>query len=74
MESSETQQLEDKQVARRVCGTSVRKGKRSLLACQTRCKCSMETTRYSVEVKLDVMAMKLVESLIVREVTVIGQR
>ena len=30
----------------------VRKGKRSLLACHTRCKCSMETTRNSVKVKV----------------------
>ena len=42
----------------------VRKGKRSLLASHTRCKCSMETTHNSVKV------MKLVESLIGREVTV----
>ena len=30
----------------------VRKGKHSLLACHTCCKCSMETTRNSVKVKL----------------------
>ena len=30
----------------------VRKGKRSLLASHTRCKCSMETTHNSVKVKL----------------------
>ena len=28
----------------------VRKGKRSLLTCHTRCKCSMETTRNSVKI------------------------
>ena len=48
----------------------VRKGKRSLLASHTRCKCSMETTHNSVEVKLGIKVMKLVESLIGREVTV----
>ena len=30
----------------------VRKGKRSLLACQFHCKCSMETTHISVKVML----------------------
>ena len=48
----------------------VRKGKRSLLASHTRCKCSMETTHNSVKVKLGIKVMKLVESLIGREVTV----
>ena len=48
----------------------VRKGKRSLLACYTRCKCSMETTHNSVKVKLGIKVMKLVESLIGWEVTV----
>ena len=51
----------------------VRKGKRSLLACHTRCKCSMETTRNSVKVKLGIKVMKSVESLIGWEVTVTGQ-
>ena len=32
----------------------VRKGKRSLLACHTRCKCSMEATHNSVKVKLGI--------------------
>ena len=32
----------------------VRKGKRSLLASHTRCKCSMETTHNSVKVKLGI--------------------
>ena len=48
----------------------VRKGKRSLLACHTRCKCSMETTRNSVKVKVGIKVMKLVERLIGCEVTV----
>ena len=48
----------------------VRKGKRSLLASHTRCKCSMETTHNSVKVKLGIKVMKLVDSLIGREVTV----
>ena len=48
----------------------VRKGKRSLLASHTRCKCSMETTHNSVKVKLGTKVVKLVESLIGREVTV----
>ena len=50
----------------------VRKGKRSLLASHTRCKCSMETTHNSVKVKLGIKVMKLVESPIGREVT-LGQ-
>ena len=48
----------------------VRKGRRSLLASHTRCKCSMETTHNSVKVKLGIKVMKLVESLIGWEVTV----
>ena len=48
----------------------VRKGKRSLLASHTRCICSMETTHNSVKVKLGIKVMKLVESLIGREVNV----
>ena len=42
----------------------VRKGKRSLLTCHTRCKCSMEITHNSVKVKLGIKVIKLVESLI----------
>ena len=45
-------------------GPGVRKGKHSLLASHTRCKCSMETTHNSVKVKLGIIVMKLVESLI----------
>ena len=48
----------------------VRRGKRSLLACHTRCKCSLETTHNSVKVKVGIKVMKLVESLIGLEVTV----
>ena len=51
-------------------GPSVRKGKRYLLACHTRCKCSMETTKNSMKVKIAINVMKLVESLISWEVTV----
>ena len=40
--------LEHKQVPKRGTQPGVRKGKRSLLACHTRRKCSMETTRNSV--------------------------
>ena len=39
-----SQQLEHKQVAQWGTEPGVRKGKRSLVACHTRCKCSMETT------------------------------
>ena len=48
----------------------VRKGNRSLLACHTRCKCSIETTHNSVKVKVGIKVMKLVESLNGWEVTV----
>ena len=48
----------------------VRKGKRSLLASRTHCKCSMETTHNSVKVNFGIKVMKLVESLIGWEVTV----
>ena len=48
----------------------VRKGKRSLLACHSRCKCSMETTHNLVKVKLGIKVFKLLESLIGWEVTV----
>ena len=52
----------------------VRKGKRSLLASHIRCICSMETTHNSVKVKFGIKVMKLVESLIGREVIVhVGQ-
>ena len=68
-----SQQLEHKQVPKRGTEPGVRKGKRSLLACHTRCKCSIETTRNSVKVNLVIKVIKLVESLISWEVTVTGQ-
>ena len=49
------------------------KGKRSLLTYNTRCKCSMETTRNAGKAKLGIKVMKLVESVIGLEVTVTGQ-
>ena len=47
--------------------------KRSLLACHTHCKLSMETTWNWVKVKLGIKVMKLVENLIGWEVNVSGQ-
>ena len=66
-----SQQLEHKQVPKWGTEPGVRKGKCSLLACHTRCQCSMETTRNSVKVKVGIKVMKLVESLIGWEVTVV---
>ena len=68
-----SQQLEHKQVPKRGREPGVRKGNRSLLACHTRCKYSMDTTRNSVKDKLGIMVMKLVESLLGWEVPVTGQ-
>ena len=65
-----SQQFEHKQVPKWGTEPGVRKGKRSLLACHTRCKCSMETTRNSVKVKVGIKVIKLVESLIGWVVTV----
>ena len=65
-----SQQLEHLQVPKWGTEPGVRKGKRSLLASHTRCKCSMETTHNSVKVKFGIKVMKLVESLIGRDVTV----
>ena len=59
-----SQQLEHKQSPKRGTEQGVQKGKRSLMACHTRCKCSMETTNNSVKVKLGMKVMKFVESLI----------
>ena len=42
----------------------VGKGKRSMLARHTRCKCSMETTDNAVEVKVGINVMKWVNRLI----------
>ena len=67
-----SQQLEHKQVPKRK-EPGVQKGKRSLLVCNTRCKCSMETIRDSVKVKLGIKVMGLVESLIGTKVTVTGR-
>ena len=52
-----SQQLEHKSPKGRT-EPGVREGKRSLLKCHTRCKCSMETTRYSVKVKLCIRVIK----------------
>ena len=65
-----SQQLEHKQVPKRGTEPGVRKGKLSLLARNTRCKCSMETTHNSVKFKLGIKVMKSLESLIGWEVTV----
>ena len=46
-----SQQFEHKQVPKLGTEPGVRKGKLSLLACHTRCKCSIETTRNSVKFK-----------------------
>ena len=45
----------------------------SMLACDTRCKCSMETTHFSVKVKLGYEVLKLVKSLFCLEVKVTGR-
>ena len=58
-----SQQLEHKEVPKREMEPGVRKGKYSLLASHTRRKYSMETTHYSVMVKVGIKVMKLVESL-----------
>ena len=65
-----SQQLEHRKVPKMGTEPGVRKGKRSLLASHTRCKCSMETIHNSMKVKLGIKVMKLVESLIGWEVTV----
>ena len=67
-----SQQLEHKQVPKRGTEPSIRKGKRSMLACHTRCKCSMETTHNEVKLGIKVI-IKLVEGVNSLEVTV-GQR
>ena len=66
------QQLENEQVPK---GTElgVPKGKRPLMACHTRCQCSIETTSNSMKVKLGIKFMKLVKSLIDWKVTVTGR-
>ena len=59
--SHQSQQLEHKQVSKRGTEPGVRKGRRSLLACHTRCKCSLQTTHNSV--KLGIKVVKLVKIL-----------
>ena len=56
-----SQQLEHtcKQVPTRGKEPGVQKGKRSLLASHTRCKCSMETTRNSPKVRSGIKVMKI---------------
>ena len=70
-----SQQLEhtSKRVPERGTDSGVWKGDRSLLTCHTPCKCSIETTRTSVKVKLGIKVMKLVKSLIGWEVTVTSE-
>ena len=64
-----SQQLKHKQVPKTGTEPGVQKGKRSLLAFHTHCKCPMETTHNSVKVKLAIKVMTFVESLISSEVT-----
>ena len=66
-----SKQLEHKK-SQKITEPGVWKGKRSLLSYPIRYKCSMETTRNSVKVKLGIKVMKLVESMISLEVTVTG--
>ena len=68
-----SQQLEHKQVTKWGTESGVRKSKLSLMACHSRCKYSMETTRSSVKVKQGSKVTKLVKSLIGWQVTVTGQ-
>ena len=68
-----SQQLEHKQVPKRD-ETIYPDGKHSLLACHTRCKCSVETTRNSVIVKLGIKVIKLVKSQISLEVNLSGSK
>ena len=49
-----SQTLEHKQVSNRGTEQGVRKGKRALLACHTRCKCSMESNHNSMKVKFGI--------------------
>ena len=51
----------------------VRKGKRSLLVCQTRCKCSIETSHKSLKAKIGIKVMQLVECLNGLELTMTVQ-
>ena len=66
-----SQQLDHMQVQKRT-EPGVRKGKLSRLACRTRRKCSMETSRDSLKVKVCIK-VPFVYSLICWEVTASGQ-
>ena len=72
-----SQQLKHKQVPQWGTVPGVRKGKRSLLACNTRCKCSMETTHNrwrssSVSMSWNWWKVRLVwKSLLVKDQNVI---
>ena len=59
-----SQQLEYKQVPKRGTEPCARRGKRSLLACHTRCKCSMETTHNSMKVKFGIKVIKTETSIL----------
>ena len=52
------QELGHKYVPKSETEPGVRKGKRSLLACHTQCKQSIETTRNTVKIKLGIKVMK----------------
>ena len=67
-----SQQFEHKHVPKGM-EPGVQKGKRSLLAFQTRYIRSMETTRKSLKVKLGIKVMKLVQSRIGSKDTVTCQ-
>ena len=54
-------------------GASPKRDGTSTCACRTRWKCSIETTRTSVKVKLGIKVMKLAKSQIGWEVTVTGR-
>ena len=58
--------------SKRGTGPGVRRSKRSLFACHSHCKRSMETTRNSRQAR-GIKVMKLVESLIGWDVIVTGQ-
>ena len=57
VQENRSYRLERKQVPKSGTESGVRKGKRSLLACITCCKHSMETTRNSVKVRFGINVM-----------------
>ena len=65
-----SQQLEHKQVPKRGRNQVSVRGKCPLIACHTRCKCSMETIHNSMKVNLGIKVIKLMDSLIGWQVTV----